>query len=196
MATVLILNAHQPYPFAKGRLNGTLVDLATELLTDAGHRVLHTATAGAWDIDEELAKHAEADVVLLQTPVNWMGVPWSFKRYMDEVYTAGMDGRVCKGDGRTRETPEAAHYGAGGSLGATKYAMSLTFNAPADAFGDPDGFFEGGDIDRLFWPMHLNFKFFGMTALPSFACFDVMKNPDIDGDLVRFRQYITETFLS
>jgi modulator of drug activity B len=32
--------------------------------------------------------------------------------------------------------------------------------------------------------MHLNFKFFGMEPLPTFACFDVMKNPDIENDFI------------
>lgn len=194
MQTILILNAHQTYPFSPGRLNGTLVTVATELLKGAGHRVLHTATADDWDVDEELEKHQQADAILLQTPVNWMGVPWSFKRYMDVVYTAGMDGRLCHGDGRTRTDP-GRRYGTGGTRGDLRYLMSLTFNAPADSFNDPEGFFEGGDIDRLFWPMHLNFKFFGMKPLPSFASFDVMKNPTIEADLERYRSHLRRHLL-
>ena len=55
-----------------------------------------------YDVDEQLAHHQWADISLLQSPVNWMGVPWSFKKYMDEVYTAGMAGALCDGDGRKR----------------------------------------------------------------------------------------------
>ncbi|NEP84602.1 MAG: NAD(P)H-dependent oxidoreductase, partial [Okeania sp. SIO3B3] len=50
-----------------------------------------------------------------QTPVNWMGVTWSFKKYMDYVYSAGMGGQLCKGDGRTRSDP-SKQYGTGGTL--------------------------------------------------------------------------------
>lgn len=50
--------------------------------------------------------------------------------------------------------------------------------------------FAGKSIDDLFWPMHLNFEFFGMKALPSFACFDVMKNPGIEADLLHFDQHL------
>lgn len=73
--------------------------------------------------------------------------------------------------------------------------MSLTFNAPAGAFDDPEGFFEGRSVDDLFWPMHLNFKFFGMQALPTFAAFDVMKNPDVETDFERFRAHLRDHVL-
>jgi len=42
--------------------------------------------------------------------------------------------------------------------------------------------------------MHLNFKFFGMTALETFACHDVMKNPDIQGDFERFSAHLNKLF--
>jgi len=44
-----------------------------------------------------------------------VGVPWNFKKYMDEVYTAGMGGELCRGDGRTAEEPRK-NYGTGGTL--------------------------------------------------------------------------------
>ena len=189
MSKVFIINGHQPYPFSPGRLNATLVARARELLEREGHEVQVSTMSEKLDVDAEIAKHQWADLVLLQTPVNWMGVPWSFKRYMDHVYSAGMDGRLCAGDGRTREQPKA-NYGRGGSLSGTRYMLSLTFNAPAEAFEREGEFFEGRTIDDLFWPMHLNFAFFGMTPLPSFACYDVMKNPQIEADLARFDEHI------
>lgn len=73
--------------------------------------------------------------------------------------------------------------------------LSLTLNAPKEAFNDPDQwFFEGKTIDDLFWPMHLNFKFFGMEPLETFACFDVMKNPDIENDFQRFSAHLKQQF--
>ena len=69
--------------------------------------------------------------------------------------------------------------------------LSLTFNAPGDSFDDPSQtFFAGKSIDDLFWPMHLNFAFFGMTSLPSFACFDVLKNPQVNDDFVRWADHL------
>ncbi|MBY5992352.1 NAD(P)H-dependent oxidoreductase [Ferrimonas balearica] len=188
---VLIINTHQPYPFSEGKLSGAMVDLAAELARGKGHAVQTTTMTESYDIETEIEKHLWADLVILQIPVNWMGVPWSFKKYMDEVYTAGMMGQLCAGDGRSREDARA-QYGSGGQLDGTRYLMSLTFNAPAAAFDDPDQFlFEGKGVDDLMFPMHMNFRFFGMAGLPTFASFDVMKNPDTERDLIRFQQHLT-----
>ena len=147
-----------------------------------------------WEVSEQLELHQWADTVLLQTPVNWMGVPWRFKQYMDEIYSAGMAGQLCDGDGRSRSDP-SRQYGAGGTLQGRRYMLSLTFNSPADAFNDPDQYlFAGKTVDDLFFPMHMNFRFFGMQALPTFACFDVLKNPQIESDFVRFSEHLNTHF--
>jgi modulator of drug activity B len=113
---------------------------------------------------------------------------------MDEVYTSGMGGALCNGDGRVAEAPKK-NYGAGGTLGDTTYMLSLTFNAPEESFDDEDEYLFGGkSVDDLFFPMHMNFRFFGMTGLKTFAAYDVMKNADIDGDLARFEAHLKEVF--
>ena len=190
MPTVLIINGAYPHPFAKGTLTAAFADRAATQLTARGWRVLRTATADDWDAEAEIAKHQAADVVLLQTPVNWMGWPWRLKQYMDDVYTAGMDGRLCAGDGRSAEAPKAG-YGTGGALTGKRYMLSLTFNAPAEAFDDPAEFlFQGRSVDDLLWPQHMNFRFFGLAALPTFAAFDVMKNPQVEADFARFDAHL------
>ena len=194
MKKVLIINAHEPYPFSEGKLNQTLVDRAKAHLEGKGYEVRLTTMKDDHDVGREVDNHVWADVVLVQTPVNWMGVPWSFKKYMDQVYSAGMDGRLCDGDGRTRQDP-SRQYGSGGTLGDTRYMLSLTFNAPVESFGDPQQeFFEGRGVDDLFLPAHLNFRFFGMTPLPTFSCHDVMKNPQVETDLQRFASHLSEHF--
>ena len=168
--------------------------MALDHLTVGGYETQLTVMKDDWNVDAEIDKHQWADAVLLQTPVNWMGVPWSFKKYMDFVYSFGMDGRLCSGDGRTRKDP-AKQYGTGGTLVGKRYMLSLTFNAPAESFDDPaQAFFGGKSPDDLFWPMHLNFKFFGMLPLKTFACHDVMKNPQIESDFERYRQHLAEQF--
>lgn len=83
----------------------------------------------------------------------------------------------------------------GGALTGTRYMISATFNAPSEAFDDPaQPFFEGMSMDDLLRPVHLNAKFFGMTPQPSFGAFDVMKNPQVDADLVRFDAYLDSLF--
>lgn len=193
MSNILIINGHQYYPFSEGKLNGTLVDKAASLLEGKGHKTRLVTMSETIDVEKELENHQWADIVILQTPVNWMGVTWSFKKYMDEVYTAGMGGALCVGDGRTEEAPKK-NYGMGGTLTNTKYMMSLTFNAPEESFNDATEFFDGKSIDDLMFPMHMNFKFFGMKPMETFACFDVMKNADVENDFKRFEAHINKHF--
>jgi modulator of drug activity B len=194
MRKVFIINAHQPYPFSEGRLNASLVERAVSDLKAKGYEIRQTTMGDDWDVEAEIATHQWADAVLLQSPVNWMGVPWSMKKYMDMVYSYGMDGRLCNGDGRSRGDARR-QYGSGGSLAGRKYMLSLTFNAPEESFDDPDQFLFGGrSVDDLFFPMHMNFRFFGMDPLPTFVCYDVMKNPTIADDFERWNAHLAEHF--
>ena len=123
-----------------------------------------------------------------------MSVPWTTKRYMDEVYTAGIGERLCRSDGRTDEDPKK-NYGTGGLLSNKKYMLSLTFNAPKEAFEDRIQYlFRGRSVDDLFFHIHANFRFFAMKTLPTFACHDVMKNPCIQQDVQRLRRHIDQNF--
>ena len=192
MSNVLIINAHQYYPFSEGKLNQTLIEKAQELLSTKGHEIRIVKSDEEYDVTEQLENHRWADIILLQSPVNWMGVPWKFKKYMDEVYTAGMGGELCNGDGRSSQAPKE-NYGAGGTLQGKKYMLSLTFNAPEEAFGnDAEYLFQGKSVDDLFFPMHMNFRFFAMEALPTFSCYDVMKDAQVENDLARYEEHLNK----
>ena len=193
MSNILIINGHQYYPFSEGKLNATLVDKAVSIFQSKGHSTRVVTMQDNIDVEKELENHQWADYVFLQTPVNWMGVTWSFKKYMDEVYTAGMGGALCLGDGRNEQAPKA-NYGKGGTMTGTKYMLSLTFNAPEESFNDTNDFFEGKSVDDLMFPMHMNFKFFDMQPMATFACFDMMKNADIENDLKRFAAHLNAHF--
>lgn len=194
MSKVFIINAHHKYPFSEGKLNASLVQLATEVLIEKKYEVRVSTVDAGWSIEDELDNHQWADIIILQSPVNWMGVPWTFKKYMDEVYTAGMGGQLCNGDGRHEDAPKK-NYGAGGTLTGKNYMLSLTFNAPKESFDDEDEYlFQGKSVDDLFFPMHMNFRFFGMKALPTFASFDVMKNADIENDHARYKHHLKQHF--
>lgn len=196
MKNIFIINAHEAYEFSKGTLNKSLVDRLQYLLPNEDFEIKKTTMKDNYNIDEEIEKHQWADIVIVQTPVNWMGIPWSFKKYQDYVYSFGMDGRLCAGDGRTREDA-SKQYGTGGTLTGKKYMLSLTFNAPKEAFNDKNQwFFEGKSVDDLFLPTHLNFKFFGMEPLPTFVAYDVMKNPNIENDFLRFDKHIKQHILN
>lgn len=194
MSNVLIINAHEVSPYSPGKLNASLVDKAQTLLEGKGHQVRVVTMQDDIVVEEQLAHFEWADRVIIQSPVNWMSVPWSFKKYMDDVFTAGMGGALCAFDGRSAEEPKK-NYGTGGTQTGSKYMLSLTFNAPKESFNDEGEYlFQGKGVDDLMFHMHANFRFFGMTALPTFACYDVMKNADIDNDFKRFEAHINENF--
>ncbi|WP_304408176.1 NAD(P)H-dependent oxidoreductase, partial [Helicobacter japonicus] len=61
-----------------------------------------------------------------------------------------------------------------------KYMFSLTWNAPLEAFTEPNGFFEGVGVEGVYFHLHKAHQFMGMSALPTFICNDVVKNPQVE----------------
>ena len=195
MKNIFIINAHQEFKYSKGKLNQSFVDKLNSMLQSENFNIKTTTMKDEYVVDEEIRKHRWADIIVLQSPVNWMSISWSFKKYMDFVYSGGLDGRLCNGDGRSRNSLEK-QYGTGGTLKGKKYMLSLTFNAPKDAFNDKDQwFFEGISVDDLFRPVHLNFRFFGMEPLETFVCYDVVKNPDLENDFIRFEEHVKKQII-
>lgn len=179
MKNALIINGHYPYPNRKGQLNGSMVDKAREHLEAHGVSVELTETKNDYVVKDELKKFEKADTIIWQFPIHWMGLPWRVKQYMDEVLTAS-PGVLFASDGRTSGNPKK-NYGGGGLSQHKKYMLSVTFNAPVEAFNDPDEYLlQGKSIDDLLLPIHMTMRFLGMQKLPTFACHDVVKRPDVD----------------
>jgi len=192
MKNVLLINAHQFYEgISAGRLNKTMSDVIKEEMEKRGNAVRETYIEKGYDIDGEIQNHAWADIIILQSPVYWFGTPWIYKKYVDEVFTAGMmQGNFITGDGRTREDP-TKQYGTGGLLQGKKYMISLTWNAPEEAFNDKNQhLFEGRSVDDIFILNTANYKFCGVDIIPSFSCHNVVKAPDIQGDIKRLRNHL------
>ena len=189
MKKIFIINGHQKYPFSEGRLNASLVQKAESYFKTKGYDIKVTTMEDDYEINEEIEKFKWADLIFFQTPLNWMGVTWSFKKYIDEVFSTGMMGEMSNGDGRTRTEPKK-NYGLGGKLNG-EYMISVTANAPKEAFNDSnEKFFNGISEDDLLMPMHLNFKWFGLKQLPTYFAYDVMKNPEIEDDFKRFDNHL------
>ena len=192
MTNVFLINAHEPGfgSYSPGRLNRSLFDKAHDFCVRRGFNVRTTHSAEPWNSDEEIEKHLWCDYLLIQSPVNWMGFPWSFKRYIDLIYTLDGYEKLWMGTGRSRANPEK-NYGTKGGLHGRKYMFSLTFDAPSGAFGDPSEYLmQGRSVDDLFFPMHVNYRYLAMEALPTFSLHDVIVNPNVDRDLKRFESHI------
>ena len=196
MKNVLIINAHQFFEgISSGRLNNTMVGVIKQEMEKRGYAVRQTNIEQGYnsdtDIAAEVAKHLWADIIILQSPVFWFGMPWKYKKYVDEVFTAGMfQQSFLSGDGRTRENP-GKQYGTGGKMQGKQYMLSLTWNAPRVAFGDQAQIlFQGKTVDDVFVSNTANYSFCGAQVLPSFSCFDVMKQPDVENDIVRLREHL------
>ncbi|MDR1311838.1 MAG: NAD(P)H-dependent oxidoreductase [Burkholderiaceae bacterium] len=192
MDNILIINAMKQFAHSNGRLSATLVQAAADYLREKGKQVRVTVVDEGYDIRDEIEKYLSMSVVIYQVPAWWMGMPWILKKYMDDVFTGG-HGKLYHSDGRSRHD-SAKKYGSGGLLQGKQYMISTTWNAPADAFTDSSQFFEGRGIDGVFFPFHKANQFIGLSPLPTFMCNDVMKVPDVDGSVRRYRQHLSGIF--
>jgi len=192
MSNILIIDAGKVFAHSKGELNHTLSDVAATFLRDNGHQVTVTRVDDGYDVAEEIEKYLAADSIIYQMPGWWMGEPWILKKYIDEVFTEG-HGKLYASDGRTR-SDAAKKYGSGGLIQGKTYMLSLTWNAPLEAFTDPEQFFEGVGVDGLYLHFHKANQFLGMTGLPTFICNDVIKQPDVPRDIARYREHLAQVF--
>ena len=103
---ILLIDGGQAFRFTGGRLNHTLHQTARETLTALGHAVKETVIEQSYDTASEVEKWLWMDAVVWQMPGWWMGPPWTVKKYMDEVFTAGA-GMLFANDGRSSASPTA-----------------------------------------------------------------------------------------
>ena len=192
MSNILIINGAKKFAHSNGQLNDTLTEVADGTLRDLGHDVRIVRADSDYDVKAEVQNFLWADVVIWQMPGWWMGAPWIVKKYIDEVFTQG-HGKLYASDGRTR-SDASQRYGSGGLIQGKQYMLSLTWNAPQQAFDDPADFFEGKGVDAVYFPFHKANEFLGMTGLPTFLCVDVMKRPQPEVDAARYEQHLAEVF--
>ena len=189
MKKILILNGGKNFGHSKGQLNVTLTKVAEQHLLSLNHQVKVTTIDEGYDIESEIENWLWADVIIQQTPAWWMGAPWIVKKYIDEVFTIG-HGRLYQSDGRSRNNADQ-QYGSGGLIQGKQYMLSVTWNAPEQAFTDPQQFFEGAGVDGVYIAMHKAHQFLGMSPLDTFMCNDVIKNPQIEADILRYQAHLT-----
>ncbi|GAA0335783.1 NAD(P)H-dependent oxidoreductase [Morganella psychrotolerans] len=188
MKNIFIINGSKVFGGSEGKLNDHLTMTAREHLISKGMNVRVTRIDDGYDNEQEVLNYLWADLIIYQMPAWWMEGPWIVKKYIDDVFTQS-DDRFHINDGRTRHDI-SKKYGSGGVLTDKKYMLSVTWNAPQEAFEDDAQFFEGRGVDSVYFPFHKANQFTGMSPLPTFACFDVVKNPQIETDISRYLAHL------
>ena len=194
---VLLINTHLSYPnWSEGKLNDEFHQVAKDFFTSQSIEVLETKVEDGYIPEQEVEKHIEADVIILQTPVNWFGAPWIYKKYVDEVFNSGLiSQKFLSGDGRTR-TDLAKQYGSGGKLQGRKFMICATWNAPEEAFDNPaQQLLQGKGISDLFLNITSNYRFCGCEITTGYNCFDIFKNENIAQDLENYPAHLKRVFL-
>ena len=192
MKNILLINGAKTFAHSNGQLNDTLTELAQEVLLDLGHQVQVTRADSEYDAKAEVEKFLWADSVIYQMPGWWMGAPWTVKKYIDDVFTEG-HGSLYANDGRSR-SDASKKYGSGGLIHDKNYMLSLTWNAPMDAFNDAEQFFHGVGVDGVYLPFHKANQFLGMKTLPTFIVNDVIKAPEVEAYMAQYRKHLTQVF--
>jgi NADPH dehydrogenase (quinone) len=192
---VLLINTHLTYPnWTEGKLNDSFNQTAKVFFESKNYEVLETKVESDYNPNEEVEKHLQADIVILQTPVNWFGTPWIYKKYVDEVFNSGLASKkLLTGDGRTR-TDATKQYGTGGLMQGKKFMICATFNAPAEAFDNPAQILmQGKSTADLFLNITSNYKFCGYEILTGYNCFDIYKNETISKDIENYPTHLAKT---
>lgn len=192
MKNILLVNGAKTFAHSNGQLNDTLTELAQEVLSGLGHQVQVTRADSEYDTKAEVEKFLWADTVIYQMPGWWMGAPWTVKKYIDDVFTEG-HGSLYANDGRSR-SDASKKYGSGGLIHDKNYMLSLTWNAPMDAFNDAEQFFHGVGVDGVYLPFHKANQFLGMQTLPTFIVNDVIKAPEVEAYMAQYRDHLTQVF--
>lgn len=194
--TVLLINAHLTYPgWSEGKLNKAFFDKAKTFFISKNYNVLETKIEDGYNPDEEVEKHLQADIVVLQTPVNWENTPWIYKKYVDEVFNSALKSKkFLSGDGRS-EAEGSKQYGMGGKMQGKKFMISATWNAPEESFNDKNQYlFKGKSADDALFNVAANYLFTGFEVVPGYYCYDVYHNKHIKEDIENYPAYLQKVF--
>lgn len=176
MKKIFIINGGQTFAHSGGLFNNTLTQWTKDTLMENGFEVRVTYTNEAFDPVDEVENFKWADMIIYHTPIWWFQVPNRFKKYIDEVFTAGHQNGIYASDGRSRKNPEI-NYGTGGLMHGKKYMVNTTWNAPQTAFTLPGEFFDQTSVDDgILFGFHKMNQFAGMERIQGFHFHDLEKN--------------------
>ncbi|EAY13619.1 Flavodoxin-like fold family protein [Trichomonas vaginalis G3] len=159
---VLILNAGygQP-PQSKGSLNHSLSIEIEKYLKQKGHETKITHMDQGYDVKDEVSKLDWADVIILQTPTWWLGLPGQAKTYIDLVLSE--------------------YFRIPNKKEGKKFMVSCTFACNEEALYDPNSAYQGLGPDQVYWTVYQSFFYSGIGKLPIVA-FNDASNPNFNFD--------------
>lgn len=192
---IFIINGGQRFAHSNGAFNET-VSKTTQAFFEAMDdvEVKVTNIAEGYVPDREVEKFVWADIVIYHTPIWWFQLPFGFKKYIDEVFTAGHQRGIYRSDGRRSADP-TINYGTGGMLHGTKYMVTSSWNAPETAFTLPGEFFNERSVDDApLFGFHRMNAFAAMHPLKSFHFHDVEKNADVERDMQLYTKHLEAVF--
>lgn len=187
MKTVLLINGHEYYEFSKGQYNSELFKVQEEMLSKY-FNVIKTVVNDGYNIKEEQEKFKQADFIIFQFPIYFFNVPAALKKYMDTVYAYGV---FFEGGS---DNPDLYGF-TNGLMTGKKYMLSVTSNAPEQAYGNPKGFFQGKDLEDFLFSIHKTHQFCGMESIKSFSANNVIKNPQLEKDVKALRKHLDENII-
>ena len=195
MKKILIINAGQNFGHSGGKFNNTVTEETLAFFRDQDDiEVMQTVISNGYKPVEEVEKFVWADVIIYHTPIWWFQLPHGFKKYIDEVFTAGHQKGIYHSDGRSSDNPKI-NYGTGGMLHGRSYMLTTSWNAPETAFTLPGEFFDGHSVDEgALFGFHRMNAFTGMQPLKSFHFHDIEKNADVVRDMENYSHHLEKVF--
>ena len=192
MKNIFIINGGHPFAHSGGKFNQTIFKETQEFFLNQGFQVKATQVGDEIVLQDEVEKFEWADLIIYHTPIWWFQIPFGFKKYFDEVFTAGHQNGIYESDGRSRKNP-AINYGTGGLLKGKKYILTTSWNAPQEAFTLENEFFSQTSVDDgVMFGFHRMNAFAGMEFLASHHFHDMEKNADVPTELIPFNSFLKE----
>lgn len=189
MKKVFVINGAPKFAHSGGEFNKTLSNWTINYFQQKGYEVKYTDINEKYSPEEEVDKFVWADVIIYHTPIWWFQLPNDFKKYIDEVFTAGHQNGIYFSDGRRSANP-TRNYGTGGTLQGRRYMLTTTWNAPIEAFTIEGEFFRQHNVDDVMFGFHRMNAFVGMDPVEGFNFHDVMKNPNIEQSEKKYIEHL------
>lgn len=128
------------------------------------------------DVQRELQRIERANLVILQFPLWWHGLPAMLKGWFDRVMVYG---GTYSGSMRYDR----------GYFSGKRVMASLTAGSPAPAFTRHG---RGGDMATLLWPLHCSLYYLGMTVLPPHVIYGIQGSGVSYQDESEFRAHLED----